>query len=467
MAQTMKGSAPISHSLEWRLVWVSVTTALVALSGAGGIVVWRMHRMLLVDAQREHLADVIQFHEAVDTYQQELPPLEALQWAVDQHSLPSRWVRVTLPAQDLQIGSNNYPLPEFPHPPTLLPQVERYQGHTLIRCGQQITLADQTVAQVETITDVTSSAQVYRMFLGTLAISGGGSVLLVAVLGLLGVRRSLRPLRKISTLSSRVSADTLQEARLVLDDSPTEMTDLTEAFNDMLNRLSRAWEHERHLLSTISHELRTPLAIVQGYLDSTLRRGENLNEMQQENLAIAQEECGRIIRMLKDLLDLARVESGSIHLQLQPLCLNELMRELGSLAQHLGVNPISLELPDQLLWVKADRDRLKQVVLNLITNAIRYSDNHAPIILCLRRQEEWALLQVEDRGIGIPEDKLPFIFQRFYSVSEARSRSQGGVGLGLAISKALVEQMRGQISVRSTVGLGSTFTILLPISELE
>ncbi len=463
----MKGLVRISHSLEWRLMLVSVTTALVALAGAGGIVVWRMHHLLLVVAERGHLAEVTQFHEAVESYQQQLPPLEALQLAVNQYSLPNRWIRVTLPGEAIRIESDTYHPPEFSRPPSLMPQVEHHRGHTLIRCGQPIALADQTVARVETITDVTRSARVYQVFLGTLVISGGGSVLLVAVIGLFGVRRSLRPLRKISTLSSQVSADTLQEARLVLGDPPTEMADLAEAFNDMLNRLSRAWEHERHLLSTISHELRTPLSIVQGYLESTLRRGENLNEIQLENLAIAQEECRRIIRMLKDLLDLARVESGSIHLQLQPLCLNEFMKELGSLAQHLGENPVSVELPAPILSVKADRDRLKQVVLNLITNAIRYSDNHAPITLYLRRQEDRALLQVEDRGIGIPEEKLPFIFQRFYSVSEARSRSQGGVGLGLAISKALVEQMRGQITVKSTVGAGSTFTILLPISELE
>lgn len=455
----------ISRSLQWQLMLVSVTTAVVALSGAGGIVVWRMHHMLLVEAEREHSFDVEQFHRSVQSYLGELSTQEALQQAVDQYSLPNRGIRVTIPSQDLHVESSTFQPPAPPGPPPLMPQIIHYQGQTLIRCGQPIALGDQTEARVETITDVTGSARVYRMFVTTLLISGGGSMVLVALLGLFAVRHSLRPLRKMSTLSSMVSTDTLQEARLVLEDTPTEMADLAEAFNDMLNRLSRAWEHERHLLGTISHELRTPLAIVQGYLESTLRRGENLNPVQQENLAIAQEECRRIIRMLKDLLDLARVESGTIHLQLKPICLNEVLREMSVLAQQLGANPIQIDLPEALIWAKADRDRLKQVLLNLITNAIRYSDSDTAITLHLKRQDERALLQVADQGIGIPEDKLPYLFQRFYSVSEARSRSQGGVGLGLAISKALVEQMRGQIMVMSQEGIGSTFTIALPITE--
>jgi len=107
----MKGLVRISHSLEWRLMLVSVSTALVALAGAGGIVVWRMHHLLLVDAERDHLAEVTQFHEAVESYQQQLPPLEALQLAVNQYSLPNRWIRVTLPGEAIRIESGTYPPP--------------------------------------------------------------------------------------------------------------------------------------------------------------------------------------------------------------------------------------------------------------------------------------------------------------------------------------------------------------------
>ncbi|MFQ3612557.1 MAG: ATP-binding protein, partial [Cyanobacteriota bacterium] len=150
-------------------------------------------------------------------------------------------------------------------------------------------------------------------------------------------------------------------------------------------------------------------------------------------------------------------------MQMKPLRLDWFLEEIAALSKQLGPNPIFVENHPTPLTVMADWDRLKQVMLNLISNAIRYSDPGAPITLRLKESASQALIQVQDQGIGIPLDQQSRIFERFHSVSTSRSRQQGGIGLGLTIAKAFVENMRGQISVESAPGKGSTFTITLPL----
>jgi hypothetical protein len=393
-------------------------------------------------------------------------PEESLQRVIQKYTTPIRHFQV--------IAADGHLLAESPGwtgqtslqiIPTNMPTLFRESDKALVACNQSVALKNQTGAHVLTITDATHSYKIYQSFLKTLLLSGSGAVLLAMSTGLILIRRSLQPLHKISNVAAAVSVEHLQDVRLMLENPPTEVQQLADALSDMLNRLSQSWDQEQQLLSNISHELRTPLTVVQGYLESTLRRGQNLTEMQMEGLTISLEETQRVVRLLKDLLDLARAEAGSVHLQIEPIDLAEFAEEISAIAAQLGPNPISTALPQHPVWVKADRDRLKQVMLNLLTNAIRYSDVAAPITLKLKTTADSALLQVEDRGVGISAEHLPHIFDRFYCVSASRSRKEGGIGLGLAITKALVEQMRGKIWVESQPQVGSTFTICLPLTS--
>jgi signal transduction histidine kinase len=201
--------------------------------------------------------------------------------------------------------------------------------------------------------------------------------------------------------------------------------------------------------------------VVSGYLQSLLRRSNNLNDYQREALETAGAEADRTIKLLQDLLDLARADSGYTRYHLAPILLNDLVSEVADLTGELGDRSIQVAATVNVEAI-VDRDRLKQVLINLLDNAIKYSEAAQPIELIVEQIDRQAIIRVRDRGIGIPLQDLSRIFERFYRVDENRARTTGGHGLGLAIAKTLVEGMGGKIMVRSIVGEGSEFSIVLP-----
>jgi signal transduction histidine kinase len=201
--------------------------------------------------------------------------------------------------------------------------------------------------------------------------------------------------------------------------------------------------------------------VVLGYLQSLLRRSTNLNDYQKEALETAASEADRTVRLLEDLLDLARADSGYVHYRLESMVLNDLVAEVAGMAEKFSDRFIQVEGKEPVSAI-VDRDRLKQVLINLIDNAVKYSESDQLIKLIVERVDHQAIIQVCDRGVGIPLQDQSRIFERFYRVDEARARSTGGHGLGLAIVKTLVEGMGGSITVRSKLDGGSVFTIALP-----
>ncbi|MBP0026636.1 MAG: two-component sensor histidine kinase, partial [Roseofilum sp. SID2] len=192
------------------------------------------------------------------------------------------------------------------------------------------------------------------------------------------------------------------------------------------------------------------------------RRGKNLTEPQREALETAAGEADRTIQLLQDLLELARTDNGHIHFELDKISLTDLVLEVVDMAQQYSNRSIELDLGDWPVEIKGDRNRLKQVLLNLIDNAVKYSDPDTVITLKLDKESDRVCLQVCDRGEGIPLAHQARIFERFYRVDDARARSTGGTGLGLSIVKTLIEGMGGRVTVVSKLGEGSTFTISLP-----
>jgi len=184
--------------------------------------------------------------------------------------------------------------------------------------------------------------------------------------------------------------------------------------------------------------------------------------MQIEALNTAASEADRTVQLLQDLLDLARADSGRIQFQLEHILLNDLMQEVVGMSEQYSNRAISFKLPTQSIMVKADCHRLKQVFLNLIDNAVKYSEPGTPIVVCLSQKENQAIIQVCDRGVGIPLQQQGRIFERFFRVDESRNRA-GGTGLGLSIVKTLIEGMGGNITLRSQLNEGSTFTVNFPV----
>ena len=311
---------------------------------------------------------------------------------------------------------------------------------------------------------VSSNLQALNNYLG-LMIMVWGSCLAITLLSVSWVvRRVVQPLDQLNAATSQVTADTLANAKLQLDQGPIEVMQLSRTYNSLLERLAQSWSQQRQFVSAVSHELRTPLTIVQGYLHRTIKRANNLSPEQVKGLQTAEEESIRMRRLLDDLLDLSRSDSGKLAIANEPVRLTDQLEQVADLARNTLNRPLLLELPDDPrardAMAHADPPRLRQVLLDLIENADKYSPENTPIRLVLRHATDASLVDVIDQGIGIPEQELDQVFQRFQRASNAPAKT--GSGLGLSVVKLLVEGMGGSIEVHSRLGEGSCFTVILP-----
>lgn len=290
------------------------------------------------------------------------------------------------------------------------------------------------------------------------------AILLVSLIGLVTGSRALEPLSQMTETALQITrADDLSRripTEGIVDD---EVGKLIVAFNDTLARLEKLFATQRRFLADIGHELRTPLTVIRGNLDLMRRIGE-YDEQALHSMGL---EVDRLARMVADLLLLAQAESGRLPLDQRRVELDTLLLEVFNQAHVLAGERVSLEIDtiDQVI-VCGDRDRLKQVVLNLLANAIKYSKDGGKVIVNLSKDQGQAFLAIKDSGIGIPAEDLPHVFERFYRADRSRSRAKDGTGFGLGLSIAywIVRNHSGEIDVKSRVNRGSTFTVRLPLA---
>ena len=277
--------------------------------------------------------------------------------------------------------------------------------------------------------------------------------------------RALAPIDRMSHAMQSIDVNKLS-SRLELPDSPDEITRLGTNFNNLLDRLQGAFNQIRQFTADASHELRTPLAILRGETEVTLSWGKDVGDYRRA-LESNLEEIDRMSRIIEDLLTLSRTEAGQAPLNLSHFSLCEFTQSIFEQATiYAEPSQISINLEsnlDQDIEILADRPRLQQALLNLLTNAIKYSDEHSTVELSVDLIDNDVMIAVADHGIGIDSRHLPHLFDRFYRVDEARDRDAGGAGIGLAITHWIVAAHHGHISVVSTPGEGSTFTIRLPL----
>lgn len=269
---------------------------------------------------------------------------------------------------------------------------------------------------------------------------------------------SFKPLEDIADVARQITnADDLSR-RVPYTEREDEVGILARAFNQLLERLENLFQTQQRLLADVSHELRTPLTTIRGNADLMRRMGE----VDEDSLQIIQEEAERMTRLVGDLLLLARADAGSLPLERKKIELDnlffEVYRQVSLIDKKVNVQMAEI---DQVCVI-GDPDRLKQLMLNLIGNAIKYTPVGEEVILRLSQEAGWACIQVTDTGVGIPPEDLPYIFERFYRVDKARTRHQGGSGLGLSIARWIAHAHGGRIDVSSEVGTGSTFSVWLP-----
>jgi two-component system OmpR family sensor kinase len=238
---------------------------------------------------------------------------------------------------------------------------------------------------------------------------------------------------------------------------------MVAAFNATLRRLEKLFASQQRFLADVSHELRTPLTVIKGNVD--LMR--HMKQVDEESLDNIEDEADRLTRLVGDLLLEAQAESGKLPLHFAPVEMDTLLLEVFNEMRILARERVHLKLTeiDQIL-INGDRDRLKQVLINLISNAIKYTPQGGYVYLSLGKFSDNARLIVRDTGLGIPAGDLPHIFERFYRAEKSRSRSKvGGFGLGLSIAYWIVTNHGGQIEVDSAEGKGTTFCIYLPLLD--
>ncbi len=233
--------------------------------------------------------------------------------------------------------------------------------------------------------------------------------------------------------------------------------------NEELTRLNRV---KSDFVSTVSHELRTPLTSIKGYVSLVLDGDVGpVNEQQKEFLSIVNKENERLTNLISDLLDVQKIESGKMPFNFKEFRLGAFLREYEKELKKLekGNNAmIALVCPDNLPAVKADEDKIKQVLMNLVGNAVKFSQLQPKITITARNERDYLQVDVTDNGIGIAKKDIPKLFQKFYQIDSNSNRKASGTGLGLSICKHIIERHGGEIGVRSTLGKGSTFSFTLP-----
>lgn len=299
-------------------------------------------------------------------------------------------------------------------------------------------------------------------------ITGCGLSLLLPLLAIgvaIGVFRGITtPIADVISTAEAVAEGDLSVRVPAIRHGPGDFRRLADSFNHMIAEVARLDQQRRNLTADVAHELRNPLHIIQGNLEGIL---DGVYEPTSEQINTLLDEVRILTRLVEDLQLLSTVEAGQLSLKVEPVDISELLTDIStSFSSQIEAAELTLqvEVPEPI-WINADPERLDQVISNLTANALKHTPKGGTITLEAQPLQDSIRIIVKDSGEGIPEEDLPFIFNRFWKGDRSRSRTAStGSGLGLAISRNLVQAHSGTIEVASKVGLGTTFTIELPLN---
>lgn len=293
--------------------------------------------------------------------------------------------------------------------------------------------------------------------------TAGAAVLLLGLTGGFWLAtRAIRPIDDISATAQRIAAGDLSQ-RINISTTDNELGRLAQVLNATFTRLEAAFAQQVQFTSDASHELRTPIAVILSQAQTALSR-ERAAAGYREALEACQRAAQRMRRLVESLLELARLDAGQEPMKRERCDLSRVARECFELIQPLAVGRgVAMRLDLQAVSCLGDAERIGQVVSNLLANAIEFNRAGGEVRVSTRAEGERALLVVADTGLGLLPEETARIFERFYRIDRSRSQRQGGAGLGLAICKAIVDAHGGAIDVSSQHGVGSTFTVRLPL----
>ena len=305
-----------------------------------------------------------------------------------------------------------------------------------------------------------ASIQAFRLLLPILGVTS----LVVALVGSWAIAgRALRPVASLTRTAQSITLSHDLSRRIEVPPHRDELSRLADTFNEMLASIEYAYSAQQRFVSDASHELRAPLTAIQGNLE-LLRRHQHMPEAEREEaLGEMAREADRLTRLVADLLALARADAG-VPLKQRLVDLDAIVLDAFHSARQLARGQTLALDPFEPAQINGDEDRLKQLVLILLDNALKYTPFGGQVTLGLRHGESDVNILVRDTGVGIPPDDVPHVFERFYRADPGRSRDPGGTGLGLPIAQWIVEQHGGKITLESQVGRGTLVVVRLPFA---
>lgn len=274
-------------------------------------------------------------------------------------------------------------------------------------------------------------------------------------------QKFLKPIKEITKTAKEITSKSLNK-RIVTNGVKDEITDLADTFNLMIERLEMDFEKQRRFVSDASHELRTPLSVIYGHVNMLNRWGKNEPEQLDKSLKTLKNETENMSKLIENLLYLAKGDNNVFTIKKEEFKISALVKEIidDTLLNHSDIE-ISYNC-DQELKIYADYNGLKQVFRILVDNSIKFSKDFVKIIISTEEIDKGRFINVIDNGIGIPEESIPHIFDRFYRVDESRTKSTGGTGLGLSIAKQIVDYHDGKILIESKLEQGTKISIFIP-----
>lgn len=299
---------------------------------------------------------------------------------------------------------------------------------------------------------------------GIMLIVDGFVSLLAIIVGYIISRKALSPIDKITNQAKKISASDLS-ARIQIDGPDDELKRLSDTFNDLITRIQCSYEKQNRFTLDASHELATPLAVIKGYIDVLDRWGKNDKKVLNESISSIKVELANMTSLLDTLLFLSKGDNEIYKIEKTKFWMNDLIKEIVKESNLVDErhNIICSKYPE--FQIDGDRRLIKQMLRAIIDNSIKYSPEDTEISIAYSANENIADIEISDNGIGISKEDLTHIFDRFYRVDKARSRSIGGSGLGLSLVKWIVEIHKGSIAAESEIGEGTKMTIKLPLDS--
>ncbi|MFW5991711.1 MAG: sensor histidine kinase [Halanaerobiaceae bacterium] len=319
------------------------------------------------------------------------------------------------------------------------------------------------IGYLQAVREISSEYRFLRLLLTIMSIGSLVGVAGAFITGYTVTHRSLYPIKTITATARDISGTDISK-RLKVEGPDDELTELASTFNSMLDRLEKAFSRQRQFVSDASHELRTPISVVQGYINLLDRWGKNEEEVREEAIQAIKHETSNMKSLVEGLLFLARGDDDRLEVDKKKFpvheIVNEVLQETEMITKKVKVYSRNINKSD----FYADPELIKQMLRSFVDNSIKYTPAGGEIIIDLIKENSNIKFVIEDTGVGIPEEDIPHIFERFYRVDKSRSDKKG-TGLGLAIAKWIIDQHRGEVKVESSPGEGTKITVFFPVNQ--